>query len=71
MKKGICKHKIKFLSLITVTDKGQIAIPIDLRNDCDIKKGDKLIIVKRDDGKGFNLLKMDIIGDLIEKISKD
>jgi len=71
MKKGICKRKTKFFGLVTVTDKGQIAIPAELRKEYDIKKGDKLIIIKREDNKGFNFLKVDVIGNFLDKLSKD
>ena len=54
-----------------MTDKGQIAIPKELRDIYGIKKGDKIVIVKRQDNKGFNLLKMDVLGDFLSKISKD
>jgi AbrB family looped-hinge helix DNA binding protein len=71
MKKGVCGRKTSFFGMVTVTEKGQIAIPIELRKVYKIEKGDKLIVVKRKDGKGFNLLKSDIMGDFIEKIAKD
>lgn len=70
MKKGICQRKRKFYGLITVTDKGQIAIPASLRQELDIKKGDKLIVVKRDDRKGLNLLKVEAIDKYINQLSK-
>ena len=71
MKKGKCQRKTSYFGLVTVTDKGQIAIPIELRQSYNIEKGDKLIVVKRSDGKGFNLLKADVMGDFINRISKD
>ena len=71
MEKGKCGRKTNFFGLVTVTDKGQIAVPIELRNLYDIKKGDKLIIVKRKDNKGFNLLKTDVMSDFIKRISND
>ena len=68
---GTCKRKTKYFGMVTVTDKGQIAIPMELRKCYEIDKGDKLIIVKRKDNKGFNLLKSDIMGNFLDKISKD
>ncbi len=70
-KKAHCMRKISYFDMITVSDKGQIAIPVELRKLYDIKKGDRLIIVKRRDNKGFNLLKVDIMEEFINKISKD
>lgn len=71
MKKGICKKRKKFFGFIAVTSKGQIAIPAELRKDLDIKKGDRLIVVKRDDNKGINLLKVETVANLLEKLSKN
>lgn len=71
MKKGVCRRKTNYFGTVTVTDKGQIAIPIELRKAYNIEKGDRLIIVKRKDEKGFNLLKLGIIEDFIQTISKD
>ena len=41
MKKGTCKRKIGYFGVLTVTDKGQIAIPIDLRKEYKTEKGDE------------------------------
>ena len=71
MEKGICKRRRKFFGLITVTNKGQIAIPIELRRELKIKQGDKLIVLKRNDGQGINLLKADAINGFLEKLTKD
>ncbi len=71
MEKGICKKRKKFFGLITVTNKGQIAIPIELRRELQIKQGDKLIVLKRNDGQGINLLKADAINGFLEKLTKD
>ena len=71
VKKGICRKKTKYFGMVTVTDKGQIAIPTELRKEYAIAKGDKLIIVRRNDNQGFNLLKSEVIKDFIEKISKN
>lgn len=57
--------------MVTVTDKGQIAIPIELRKVLKIERGSKLVIIKREDNKGFNLLKVEVMKDFISKISKD
>jgi len=57
--------------MVTLTDKGQLAIPIDLRRELGIDKGDKLIVVKRKDGTGLNLIKAEAIDHFLTKISKD
>jgi len=56
-KKGTCSRLKKFYGQITITDKGQLAIPIELRRELDLKSGDKLLVIKRDDCQGLNLIK--------------
>ena len=60
-----------FYGVITVSDKGQIAIPIDVRRELDIKTGDRLIVIKRKDNAGVILLKTEKMDTLIEKIRDD
>lgn len=69
-KKGICKRKQKVHGLITVTDKGQIAIPVEIRKELEIESGTKLLVIKRDDGKGINLIKTEVLDDFVDKLSK-
>ena len=57
--------------MISVTEKGQIAIPIELRRELNIEKGDQLAVIKRCDGSGFNLVKSDTLDGFIDKMSKD
>jgi len=71
MKKGICQKKKKIYGFITVTDKGQVAIPIELRKELNIEKGDKLIVVKRNDQNGVNLIKVGAMDKFIDKLSKE
>ena len=71
MNKGICPQKTAYFGLVTVTDKGQIAVPVELRHELKINKGDKLVVVKRKDGQGLNLLKAEAISDFIAKLSQD
>lgn len=71
MHQGYCQKLRRFYGLITVTNKGQIAIPISLRRELKINQGDKLVVLKRVDGQGINLLKSDVIAKTIEKLSKD
>ncbi len=71
MKKGRCAKMRIVYGIVTVSDKGQIAIPVDLRNDLNIKQGDKLFVLKRKDDAGFTLLKLDRIDELMYKIQED
>lgn len=57
--------------VVTVSDKGQIAIPVDLRTDLEIKKGDKLIVLKRKDNSGFTLIKLDKMDKLMYNLQED
>lgn len=71
MAKGICKRKRKFFGFITVTERGQIAIPIALRRELKINRGDKLFVLKREDSQGINLVKVDAIDKLVNQLTKD
>jgi AbrB family looped-hinge helix DNA binding protein len=71
MRKGRCMRKATVYGLSTVSDKGQIAIPINIRRELNLKKGDKLMIIKRSDNSGFSFIRMDLINRLMEKVSKD
>ena len=69
--KGRCSKMRIVYGVVTVSDKGQIAIPADLRRDLDIKQGDKLFVLKRKDDAGFTLLKLDKIDELMFRIQED
>jgi len=58
----------EFLGVVTVSDKGQIAIPVDVRRELDITTGDRLIIIKRKDNAGIILLKTEKMDTLFKKI---
>lgn len=70
-KKGICVHGRIFYGMATVSEKGQIAIPIDIRRDLNIKNGDRLLVIKRRDDAGLILLKQNIMDDFMIKIQDD
>jgi AbrB family looped-hinge helix DNA binding protein len=46
---------------IKVSDKGQIALPVDLRNAIDLKRGDYLLVVRKKNSNNFTLMPMDDI----------
>jgi len=58
----------EFLGVVTVSDKGQIAIPIDVRRELDITTGDRLIIIKRKDNAGIIFLKTEKMDTIFKKI---
>jgi len=69
--KGRCSKMRIVYGVVTVSDKGQIAIPVDLRNDLNIKQGDKLFVLKRKDEAGFTLIKLEKIDELMYSIQED
>jgi len=71
MKKGKCMKNVMMYGLSTVSDKGQIAIPIVIRRELDLKKGDKLLIIKRSDNAGFTFIKLGLMDKLMDKIRND
>lgn len=64
-----CAKQKKFYGVITITEKGQISIPIDIRRDLNIKEGEKLFIIKRGDNNGINLIKATAFEDFMNKMS--
>lgn len=70
-KRGICTHKRVFYGMVTISEKGQIALPVDIRRDLGIETGHRLIVVKRRDDGGILLLKQNIMDEIIEKIQDD
>ena len=44
---------------VKVSDKGQIALPVELRNDINIQRGDQLLVVRKENSKSFILMTMD------------
>ncbi|MDI6603313.1 MAG: AbrB/MazE/SpoVT family DNA-binding domain-containing protein [Patescibacteria group bacterium] len=68
IKKGICTYKSGFYGWITVSEKGQIAIPADARKELNIKTGDKLLVLKRKDGNGLLLIKQKLLDKFLDKI---
>jgi len=69
--KGRCSKLRIVYGVVTVSDKGQIAIPMDLRKDLNIKQGDKLFVIKRKDDSGFTLIKLEVIDKLMYEIQED
>jgi len=53
-----------FYGTVKVSDKGQIAIPVELRRAMGIEKGDQFLIGMRKDRKGITLLNMDVVEEL-------
>jgi len=67
---AICKKRNPFRGLTTISDKGQIVIPVDLRDELNLTRGQKLIILKRQDNQGFTCLKENVISDTLNKLAQ-
>ncbi len=52
--------------IIKVTDKGQISLPIQIRNSLNIGKGDKLFIMQNENSITLKKLKREDFSDLLK-----
>jgi len=71
MKEGRCMKNQMVYRLVTVKDKGQISIPVNIRRELNLESGDELFIIKRKDGAGFVFIKLEMIDKLMDKIRTD
>ena len=71
MEKGVCTKRRIVYGVVTVSEKGQIVIPVDAGRDLNIKAGDKLIVLKRKDEAGLTLIKLDKMDELMYLIQED
>ena len=69
--KGFCNFNRVVYGLTTVSERGQVVIPANIRKDLDIKTSDKLMVLKREDNAGLTLLKLDKMDQLMFKIQQD
>jgi AbrB family looped-hinge helix DNA binding protein len=60
----------QFVAWVTVSSKGQIAIPTEVRKRLGIKNGDRFLVVLRRNGDGFNLIKSDALGEVFERFAR-
>jgi len=58
------------MAWVTVSSKGQIAIPAEVRKRLAIKNGDRFLVILRRDEDGFNLIKSDALNVVFEKFSR-
>jgi AbrB family looped-hinge helix DNA binding protein len=71
VKKGRCMKDAIVYGVATVSEKGQIAIPVQIRNELGLKGGDKLLIIKRKDNAGFTFIDLKMMDRLIDRIRTD
>lgn len=60
----------QFSSWVTVSHKGQVAIPIGIRKKLNINTGDRLLVVVRKDKDGINLIKSEALSKVFETFTK-
>ncbi len=53
-----------------MSEKGQIAIPVDLRKDSEIAPGKKLMVMRRRGGSDIPLVKLSAMDDLMQGVQK-
>ncbi len=70
-KRGMCTKRRIVYGVVTVTSKGQISIPADLRADLNIKEGDQLLVLRRRDDAGLVLIKLDRMDELMSVLLED
>ena len=58
------------IKIIKVTDKGQISLPVGIRDSLNINQGDELIITKSDDVLIIKKIKKDDFRDLLKHSEK-
>ncbi len=51
--------------IMKVGSKGQVAIPKDLREELAIKQGDQLLVARRPGEKGFVVIKVETMDELV------
>ncbi|MBW2975522.1 AbrB/MazE/SpoVT family DNA-binding domain-containing protein [Candidatus Woesearchaeota archaeon] len=71
VKKGKCMKGQMVYGIATISEKGQIAIPVNIRRELELETGDKLMIIKRKDNTGFTFLKLSMMDKLVDKIRTD
>ena len=54
-----------------MSEKGQIAIPVDIRKGSEIAPGEELMVLRRRDGSGTLLVKLSEMDDLMRRVSED
>lgn len=60
----------EFSTWVTVSHRGQIAIPISIRKKLKIEVGNRLLVVVRKGGDGVNLIKSEALSEVFEKFTK-
>ncbi|MCU0852250.1 MAG: AbrB/MazE/SpoVT family DNA-binding domain-containing protein [Thermoplasmata archaeon] len=62
-------HEMSVFGTVKVGGRGQIVVPSSARRSMDIKPGDRLLVVSTPSKDGLALIKVEIVRDMIEKMS--
>ena len=65
------KKEMKFYGSTTVGEKGQIVLPVRLRKDFKINKGDKLLVIVDPHGSRINLVNPDTMSKFLDIMSEN
>ncbi|MCL4339097.1 AbrB/MazE/SpoVT family DNA-binding domain-containing protein [Patescibacteria group bacterium] len=60
----------QFARWVTVSSKGQVALPVAIRKKLKINIGERLLIIVRKDKDGINLIKSGKLGKVFDNFSK-
>jgi AbrB family looped-hinge helix DNA binding protein len=62
---------MKFYGSTTVGERGQIVLPVKLRNDLQLKKGDKLIVVGNPTSSHISLINAESMDEFLETMTQN
>lgn len=60
----------QFFGWATISSKGQLAIPVDIRQQLGVTTGDRFLIVVRKDQDGINLIQANALNKVFKKFSQ-
>jgi AbrB family looped-hinge helix DNA binding protein len=55
-----------FVGSVTVGDRGQIVIPVEVRKELNIQPGDRLLCFRHPMGPGVSIVKIESVQDLVQ-----
>jgi AbrB family looped-hinge helix DNA binding protein len=64
------KDKIVY-GVATISAKGQLAVPVNIRRELGLNEGDQVIILKRKDNAGFSFIKIEMMDRLMDRLRTD
>ena len=65
------KKEMKFYGSTTVGERGQIVLPVKLRKDFKINKGDKLLVIVDPHGSRITLVNPDTMSEFLDMMSEN